>query len=230
MGQFVHYNCSNNRGENMKKLLKRTAITIVCIVLLFIATLPFAGNFIQIPILQIPYIVYLNTTEMTEFEVQGSELHMSGTVNGRTYDQFLQLLDDNPKIETLVERNVAGSLDDDTMIKLAYLVRRKGLNTKLLGDSRIYSGGVDLFLAGVERTMEHGAVIGVHSWSDGIKEAIEYPRDAPEHEQNRKYIVQMLGKDDFYWFTINAAPADDMYEMKNEEIMKYGLLTQPVQK
>lgn len=44
------------------------------------------------------------------------------------------------------------------MIKLAYYVREQGLNTKLLAGSKIYSGGVDLFLVGVERTMEGGAV------------------------------------------------------------------------
>ena len=35
----------------------------------------------------------------------------------------------------------------------------------------------------------------------------------------------MLGEDDFYWFTIYAAPADDIHEMSMEEIEKYKLLT-----
>ena len=95
-------------------------------------------------------------------------------------------------------------------------------------DSRIYSGGVDLFLAGVHRNMERGAVIGVHSWSDGRKDAKDYPRSSPEHEQNRKYIQDMLGRDDFYWFTIYAAPADDILEMSEQQIRKYGLLTGPI--
>ena len=66
-----------------------------------------------------------------------------------------------------------GSIDDHTMIKLAYYVRKKWLNTKLLSYSDINSGAVDLFLAGVERTMEKGAHIGVHSWSNGFKKAKE---------------------------------------------------------
>ncbi|WP_201342190.1 hypothetical protein [Abyssogena phaseoliformis symbiont] len=47
------------------------------------------------------------------------------------------------------------------MIKLAYYVRKQGLNTKLLSFSNINSGAVDLFLVGVERTMERGVHIGI---------------------------------------------------------------------
>ena len=111
------------------------------------------------------------------------------------------------------------------MIQLAYRVREIGLNTHLTKSSEIHSGGVDLFLAGVERTMERGATIGVHSWSDGERDARDYPKNAPEHEQNRLYIQRMLGSDAFYWFTIYAASADDIHVMTDAEIEKYGILT-----
>jgi len=153
---------------------------------------------------------------------------MHNEINSKTYDQFVSIHKANPNITTLVEHTVGGSLDDDTMIKLAYYVREQGLNTELVSDSEIYSGGVDLFLAGVQRTMERGAVVGVHSWSDGSKNAAEYPKDAPEHEQNRKYIEDMLGDDEFYWFTIYAAPADGIYKMTDAEMTQFGLLTKPV--
>jgi len=48
------------------------------------------------------------------------------------------------------------------------------------------------------------------------------------HEKNRKYIEDMLGSDEFYWFTINAAPADDIHRMTNDEIVRFGLLTAPI--
>ena len=116
-------------------------------------------------------------------------------------------------------------MDDDTMIPRAYRVRELGLNTHLLSTSVIQSGGVDLFLAGVERTIESGAMIGVHSWSDGSRDAADYARDAPEHEQNRKYVEDMLGSDAFYWFTIYAAPADDIHFMTQNEVDRFGLAT-----
>lgn len=171
-------------------------------------------------------VAALNQVTTTEFRVDGTTLFMQGEINSKTLSQFEEVYAANPDITTLVELDVPGSLDDDTMIALAYRVRELGLNTHLTATSKIYSGGVDLFLAGVERTMEPGAKIGVHSWSDGVREAKDYPRDAPEHEQNRLYIERMLGNDAFYWFTIYAAPADDIYEMTDAEIRQYGLLTQ----
>ncbi len=170
-------------------------------------------------------VVAMNQITTTEFSVRGDQLLMQGEINSKTLDQFEDVIAANPDIKTLVELEVPGSLDDDTMIALAYRVRELGLNTHLTATSEIYSGGVDLFLAGVTRTMEDGAKIGVHSWSDGTNEAKDFPRGAPEHEQNRLYIERMLGDDAFYWFTIYAAPADDIYIMTDAEIREYRLLT-----
>ena len=169
-------------------------------------------------------IVAMNQLETTEFSVQGDKLLMAGIINSRTLDQFNAVYAAHPNVKTLVELDVPGSVDDDTMIALAYRVRSLGLNTHLTSKSEVHSGGVDLFLAGVHRTMEPGAKLGVHSWSDGKHEAIDYPRSAPEHELNRKYIEDMLGDDAFYWFTIHAASADDIHIMTPAEIRKYRLL------
>jgi hypothetical protein len=173
-------------------------------------------------------IQLMNMKEITQFEVKGSELYMNNLINSQTYNQLRKILEANPQITTLVEEIVPGSIDDDTMIKLAYYIREKGLNTKLLSYSAIDSGGVDLFLAGNNRTMEKGAHIGVHSWSDGINEAKDIPKNDPAHEKNRKYIEDMLGKDDFYWFTIYAAPAEGVKELTEEEIKKYNLLSKDI--
>jgi len=172
-------------------------------------------------------IVRLNNITTTRFQVEGTQLRMAGDINAKTYDQFLAIMDENPQIRVLVEDDIPGSVDDNTMIRLAYKVRELGLDTHLTGISEVYSGGVDLFLAGVHRTMEKGAKIGVHSWSDGVRDAKDYPRGSGAHEQNRKYIEDMLGRDDFYWFTIYAAPADGIHLMTVAEIRKYGLLTAP---
>lgn len=171
-------------------------------------------------------VTALNMVETTEFTVEGTNLLMNGEINSKTLDQFNAVIAENPDIDTLVELDVPGSLDDDTMYELAYRVRELGLNTHLKSESRIYSGGVDLFLAGVERSIETGAELGVHSWSDGTNEAMDYPRNAPEHEANRKLIEDMLGADDFYWFTIEAAPADGIHVMTQKQISDFGLTTQ----
>jgi len=177
---------------------------------------------------EIAAVTALNLVETTSFTVDGDMLFMTGEINSKTDEQFEAVIAANPQIKTVVECFVPGSLDDDTMIPLSYRVRALGLNTYLTADSEVASGGSDFFLAGVERQMETGARIGVHSWSDGFREAMDYPRDAPEHEANRAYIDAMLGQDDFYWFTIEAAPADDILWMTQDQIARYKLLTAPV--
>ena len=163
--------------------------------------------------------------DLTEFAADGDRLMMNGPINSRTYVQFINAMDAHPEVATLVLLDVPGSLDDETMIRLGYEVRRRGLNTHLESGSEAHSGGVDLFIAGVERTMERGAVLGVHSWSDGERDGADYPRGAPEHEANRAYIEAMIGDDAFYWFTLEAAPADDIHLMTAAEIARFGLLT-----
>jgi len=88
----------------------------------------------------------------------------------------------------------------------------------------IESGAVDLFLAGVRRSVANGATVGVHSWADGFGEGSSYPRDAPEHRALAQYTRDMLGSDAFYWFSLNAAPSDQIYRMNRREMQKYGVI------
>ncbi|WFD10569.1 hypothetical protein [Tepidibacter hydrothermalis] len=208
----------------MNKKIKIALITLITLIIGSGAL--FAFN----PDLRMGAIVtFMNLKETTKFEVDGDKVYMNGIINTKTPDQLKKVISENPKVKTIVMGEVPGSIDDESNFPMAKWVREKGLNTYLTKDSSIASGGTDFFLAGNKRTMEDGAIIGVHSWSDSLgKEAKDIPKDSPEHEMNRKYIEEMLGTDDFYWYTIYAAPADDIYNMKNEEILKYNMLTEPI--
>ncbi len=170
-----------------------------------------------------------NAVDRAEFEVQGTRLLMSGEITSRTPGNFERLIAENPQITTIVQGYMPGSLDDEAVVQMGYRVRELGLNTHLTADSEIYSGAVDLFLAGRTRTMQRGAVIGVHSWADGFGEGAQYPRGAPEHRTNADYTADMLGSEAFYWFTLQAAPSRGIHEMTGAEIARFGLLTQAVQ-
>jgi hypothetical protein len=169
-----------------------------------------------------------NAVDRATFEVRGSELLLGGEITSRTPASFIALLEENPQITTIVQTYMPGSLDDEAVLQMGYALRDRGLNTHLRQDSEIYSGAVDLFLAGRNRSMARGAVIGVHSWADGFGEGADYPRDAPEHRSNVAYTRDMLGAADFYWFTLQVAPSDGIHEMTTGEIARYGLLTQPI--
>ncbi|WP_120633632.1 hypothetical protein [Ruegeria sp. EL01] len=107
--------------------------------------------------------VSLNLVETTEFRFEGSKLYMRGEIYAKTLEQLEDIYAWDPGISTLVETDIPGLLDGDTMIEFGYRIRELGLNMHLTPDSEINSGGVDLFLAGARWTMEPGAHIGVHA-------------------------------------------------------------------
>jgi len=166
----------------------------------------------------------LNQIEMTRISIQNDKMYLMGDFNSKSYKQVTRALNTHPKVKTIVLTASSGSLDDDTTFKLARYIRSKGLNTHLLSNSVIASGAVDLFLSGNQRTIEKGAKIGVHSWSDGSKQAKDFPRDHEDHQLNANYIRDMMGTDAFYWFTIYSAPADSIYWMKADEAKTYGMI------
>lgn len=168
----------------------------------------------------------LNQIQLTQIAVADNKLYLMGDFNAQSDEQIIASLNANPQVDTLVLTVSSGSLDDETTFKIAREVRQRQLNTHLLYNSVIASGAVDFFLAGVNRSMEIGAKIGVHSWSDGVQEAKDMPKQHADHALNANYIEHMLGTDDFYWFTIYAAPADAIYWMSETEINQYQLLTQ----
>jgi hypothetical protein len=108
-------------------------------------------------------IKVMDIGENTKFEVKGDEVYMSGSINSKTYNQFVKLIEENPQVKTVVQLNIEGSFDRNITRKVAYFIRERKLNTKLLSYSDINSGAVDLFLAGVKRTMERGAYIEINS-------------------------------------------------------------------
>lgn len=170
----------------------------------------------------------LNSLPATELAADGDRLYLMGDLNSRSLGQVRKALAAHPEVTTLVLTACPGSIDDETLVKIGRLVRSRGLDTHLLESSVIASGAVDLFLAGVSRTMEKGAVLGVHSWADTAYTATDVPRDHPDHALYVDYVNEMLGGDAFYWFTIDAAPADGIHWMTSEEVSRYGLLTAPV--
>jgi len=163
----------------------------------------------------------------TRFQVVDDALYVRGEINALSLGQFNEVITAFPWVRTLILEDISGSSDDETNVKLGYRIRSLGLATHVPPGAEIYSGGVDLFLAGVTRTIGEGAVLGVHSWSDGIHDGSQYPKDAPEHDEVKRYTEDMLGDDRFYWFTLSAAPSDGIHVMTKEEIRDYGLLTDP---
>ncbi|MEM9250548.1 MAG: alpha/beta hydrolase [Pseudomonadota bacterium] len=163
-----------------------------------------------------------------EFQSSGTALVAMGTIDDTTPGVFNAVLARHPQADTLVLRSIAGSVDDDANLAFSRAVRSAGLDTVVPGDGMVASGGTDLFLAGVRRTIEPGACVGVHSWGSGFTSGATVPRSDPVHEAYLSYYDDMEIDRNFYWFTLEAAPADAMHWMTAAETRTFGMATEPV--
>ena len=176
------------------------------------------------------YIVYMYmsmTEEKVNFEVVGDKAIMTGVIEKSAIQSVKDLIKNHPEVKTIVMKNVPGSMDDVSNLEASRLVREAGLNTHVPADGMIASGGTDFFCAGVNRRADEGAEIGVHSWwSEGVTDASTLSKDHPEHQKYIDYYNEMSIPTAFYWFTIQAAPAESIYNMTRDELVKYKLVTE----
>jgi len=160
------------------------------------------------------------------FVVDDTTATMTGVINGRTPDRVATLIEDHPEVTTISMLYVPGSMNDESNLEAARLIREAGLSTHVPDDGEIASGGVDFFCAGVTRTAEGGALFGVHSWAaGGGLEGGDLPTDDPQHSLYLDFYNEMGIPSEFYWFTLEAASADSIHWMARDELDDYGLLT-----
>jgi hypothetical protein len=162
------------------------------------------------------------------FVVSGDEIFAIGEIDSESLALFQQIAADHPSAKTLVLQYVGGSVDDAANVAFARVVRDMGLRTRVPSDGLIASGGTDLFLAGVDRVLETGACVGVHSWAAQDYTATDLPRSDPEHDRYLSYYADMQIDPDFYWFTVNAAPSDGMHWMTAAEAVRFETATQQI--
>ncbi|ARP38465.1 hypothetical protein [Vibrio syngnathi] len=159
------------------------------------------------------------------FKIKGTIASVNGVACSGSPKAFDDMMKAHPNTKTLNFIDMGGSMNDDANIQLAYKVRAKKLDTYISSIGHVASGGTDLFVAGVKRTVEPGARLGVHSWAEGSLQGASLPVG---HSQHKPYIdyYKKMGLPDpsgFYWFTLKAAPANGMHYMTPAEVSKYGL-------
>ncbi|MEL6415781.1 MAG: alpha/beta hydrolase [Pseudomonadota bacterium] len=165
--------------------------------------------------------------DITDTFVEGDRLYISGTLNALTYDEIEQQIAAHPELKTVVLEDIDGSIDDDVNLETGLLIHEAGLDTFVPADGQIESGAVDLFCAGRNRIAERGAKIGVHSWAaeDGL-EGGDLPEDDPEHQPYIAYFETIACPVSFYWYTLEAAPADGMHYMSEDELLTHSVATE----
>ncbi len=160
---------------------------------------------------------------------------LDGAINNSSYDVFKELYEKNKNVKTINIVTCEGSVNDVVNLKLSKYIFSAGLNIHLMDSGFIASGGTDLFLAGKRRTCGINTKFGVHSWATEDRKgilttAMDFPKDHENHKMYIKYYQEIgfskQAAEDFYFYTIQAAPAQGIHWMTKEEIIKYNMLTE----
>ena len=167
------------------------------------------------------YLMADNTP--VKFTVKGTTAHMRGVITAALPSKVLQLIYEHPEVTTIEMSIVPGSIDDVANLRAGLYVYNRGLTTKLNSNSAVASGGTDFFLSGKKRIVEKGATLGVHSWGGGGTPAVEVPKDDPVHIKYLEFYKAVDVPEEFYWYTLEAAPAEDIHIMTEDEIKKYNV-------
>ncbi len=202
----------------MKKVLKRSVIALFAFVILAFGIIYFFPEVLYTSAFGQKILIKMEGEQVADFyfkenQTRKDTLYMKGVIYSNTLKDIKKVLDANPQVTTLVMEEVAGSIDDEINLVASQEIRKRDINTYLPENGMVASGGTDMFLAGKERQVHSTAKLGVHSWSGGDQVALDFPRDHEEHQKYLDYYIDMKIPTDFYWYTLEAAPADDIHWM-----------------
>ena len=157
-------------------------------------------------------------------------IEMDGVIKTRSLEDFNELIALYPNTNQINIKNCDGSSNDDINLQLSKKVHERNMDLHIMDDGSIASGGTDFFLAGKARTKGDNTMIGVHSWSGLFMTATDFPEGHENHLPYIDYYVSVgfsqQQAEDFYYFTINAAPADSIHWMTDQELEQYNILTE----
>ena len=157
--------------------------------------------------------------------VEDSVAYTYGGTDKDSFNDVWMQLDANPQLRTIVLKHVLGTTHLGENTRIAQMIRVRGINTHLECTSFIASGGVDLFLAGQDRTMECGARIGVHGWKS---ENGNTPRKLgfdPIEEQMEVFHSTLDVNPEFYQFARDAATRSSLYFLSCSDLERFDILT-----
>ena len=178
-------------------------------------------------VLLLGVLLQRDNPDLLRWEVEGDTAYGYGFTDGRSIGSVRDLVRAHPSVDRLVLRDMPGTRDVVSNDRLAREIRRASLDTHLEADSFVASGAVSLFIAGVERTAECGARVGVHAWGSAGVDAQTALMDNLRGFL-RDFLSDMGVDPDFYDFTARAAPASGLHIMTPQELETWGLVSEPM--
>ncbi len=171
-----------------------------------------------------------NENATFQFEVSGTFAIAYGVIGSTTPTVVQNLISNNPSVTTIIMYACPGSENDQANLQASLAIYNAGLKMYLPVDGWVASGATDMFLAGSTRVVDATFdPVGVHSWSDGANEATDFPVGHANHQPYIDYYENIgfttQESEDFYYFTINAAPASTVHWMTQSEMNQYKIRT-----
>ncbi len=159
--------------------------------------------------------------------INATTAELNGETDSDTPALFRRMLATFPGIKRINMIECAGTVDDEANLDVARMIRRAGIDTHVPATGSVRSGGVELFMAGLHRSHDHGAEFGVHSWED---DEGHQAKDVPANDPvNREYVAyyQSVGLPAetaraFYAFT-NATPFNQIHYMTENELARFRI-------
>ena len=148
-----------------------------------------------------------------------------GTTDSRSPAQLAAMLAAFPQIDRLDFVEAPGTLDDLANLRMGRLLRARGIATSVSEGGSVRSGAVELFLAGITRSIAPGAEFAVHGWLDyDGRGADDYPPGSPEHQRYLDYYTDMgMTREEavrFYAMT-NSVPFEDALWLDGVEMARW---------
>ncbi|TCM39422.1 alpha/beta hydrolase [Novosphingobium aerophilum] len=157
--------------------------------------------------------------------IDGRHVALIDATDSRSPQQFAALLRDYPAISEIEMIECPGTEDDLANLRLGRMIRERGIATHVPTGGSVRSGGVELFLAGVQRYADPGSEFAVHSWiDDSGREAGDYAADAPENRRYLDYYRQMgmsMGEAQAFYAMTNAVPFESAHWFGAEEMGRW---------
>ena len=183
------------------------------------------------------YTVSFTLNEQPTFGISDDKtaIEMNGYLNSESGKEFRALLAQHAGVKKIDIKECEGSLNDDTTLVLSRFVHEQGIETHLMDNGLVHSGGTDFFLAGVKRTRGTNAKICVHSWQETDDDGKEIEgKDLPEDDSRHKPYIdyyKSVGFSEadaktFYFFTLKAADFEGQHCMTDAELKTYKVLTE----
>ncbi|PIE48069.1 MAG: hypothetical protein CSA42_00730 [Gammaproteobacteria bacterium] len=150
----------------------------------------------------------------------GLTAKVEGTIVDTSLQDFHKMMVQYPNLQTLdlvdvPGSDVSGDLKSDMALDLGREVYQKNINTHLVDNGFVASGGTDLLASGKSVTVGNNPEIGVHAWGGGFEDNPNASawdiKDDESHIEHQKYLryYEDIGfskqkAKDFYFFTIRS--------------------------